>query len=120
MTQSTLKARADLIELKNIHTEVTRLKETLKGLTQKTKTLQEGIMQYLKDTNQQSISYGEFKVEVATRQKRERKTKVIKEKDALDVLQKAGIRDAKRLYRDMMTSIQGDVSETTVLKVDKK
>jgi uncharacterized protein (DUF3084 family) len=120
MTQSTLKARAELIELKNIHAETTRLKETLKGLNAKSKTLQASIMQYLKDTNQHSISYGEFKVEVSTRQKRERKTKGIKEKDALDVLQKAGIRDAKRLYRDMMSSIQGDVSETTVLRVDKK
>lgn len=117
---STQKARAELIELKNIHSELARLKEQVKNLTQRSKTLQSNIIQYLKDTNQHSISYGDFKVEASTTQKRARKTKVVKEKDALDVLQKAGIRDAKKLYRDMMSSIQGEVEEKTILKVDKK
>jgi len=116
---STQKARTELIELKNIHSELTRLKQQVKTLTDKSKSLQSNIIQYLKETNQHSISYGDFKVEVDVSHKRSRKTKVVKEKDALDVLHKAGIRDAKKLYRDMMSSIQGEVEEKTVLKVEK-
>ena len=107
---ATNKARAELIELKNIHTEMTRLKNTLKELSTKSKTLTESIHKFLKDTNQQSISYGDFKIEATVKQRRQRKKQAEKEKDILNVLQNAGIRDAKRLYVEINNSLKGEVT----------
>jgi hypothetical protein len=115
---ATNKARTELIELKNIHTEITRLKNTLKDLTTKSKTLTESIHKYLKETNQQSISYGEFKIEATVKQRRQRKKQAEKEKDILNVLQNAGIRDAKRLYLEINNSLKGEVTTESSIKVD--
>ena len=115
---ATNKARAELIELKNIHTETTRLKNTLKELSTKSKTLTESIHKFLKDTNQQSISYGEFKIEATVKQRRQRKKQAEKEKDILNVLQNAGIRDAKRLYLEINNSLKGEVTTESSIKVD--
>ena len=115
---ATNKARAELIELKNIHTEITRLKNTLKELSIKSKTLTESIHKFLKDTNQQSISYGDFKIEATVKQRRQRKKQAEKEKDILNVLQNAGIRDAKRLYVEINNSLKGEVTTESSIKVD--
>jgi hypothetical protein len=115
---ATNKARAELIELKNIHTEMARLKNTLKELSTKSKTLTESIHKFLKDTNQQSISYGEFKIEATVKQRRQRKKQAEKEKDILNVLQNAGIRDAKRLYLEINNSLKGEVTTESSIKVD--
>lgn len=115
---ATNKARAELIELKNIHTEMARLKNTLKELSTKSKTLTESIHKYLKETNQQSISYGDFKIEATMKQKRQRKKQAEKEKDILNVLQNAGIRDAKRLYLEINNSLKGEVTTESSIKVD--
>jgi hypothetical protein len=115
---ATNKARAELIELKNIHTEMTRLKNTLKELSTKSKTLTESIHKFLKDTNQQSISYGDFKIEATVKQRRQRKKQAEKEKDILNVLQNAGIRDAKRLYVEINNSLKGEVTTESSIKVD--
>jgi hypothetical protein len=115
---ATNKARTELIELKNIHTEINRLKNTLKDLTTKSKTLTESIHKYLKDTNQQSISYGDFKIEATMKQRRQRKKQAEKEKDILNVLQNAGIRDAKRLYLEINNSLKGEVTTESSIKVD--
>jgi len=115
---ATNKARTELIELKNIHTEINRLKNTLKELTTKSKTLTESIHKYLKDTNQQSISYGDFKIEATMKQRRQRKKQAEKEKDILNVLQNAGIRDAKRLYQEINNSLKGEVTTESSIKVD--
>jgi len=115
---ATNKARTELIELKNIHTEINRLKNTLKELTTKSKTLTESIHKYLKDTNQQSISYGDFKIEATMKQRRQRKKQAEKEKDILNVLQNAGIRDAKRLYQEINNSLKGEVTSESSIKVD--
>ena len=115
---STNKARAELIELKNIHIEITRLKNTLKELSTKSKTLTESIHKFLKDTNQQSISYGDFKIEATLKQRRQRKKQAEKEKDIVTVLQNAGIRDAKRLYLEINNSLKGEVTTESSIKVD--
>jgi len=117
-SSQTNKARAELIELKNIHTEMSRLKNTLKELTEKSKSLTESIHKYLKDTNQQSISYGEFKIEATLKQRRQRKKQAEKEKDIVTVLQNAGIRDAKRLYLEINNSLKGEVTTESSIKVD--
>jgi hypothetical protein len=115
---ATQKARSELIELKNVHTEINRLKGLMKNLTEKSKTLTESIHKYLKDSNLQSISYGDFKIEATVKQKRQRKKKAEKEKDVLAVLQKAGIRDAKRLYAEIDNSLKGEVTTESSIKVD--
>ena len=115
---ATNKARTELIELKNIHTEINRLKNTLKDLTTKSKFITESIHKYLKDTNQQSISYGDFKIEATMKQRRQRKKQAEKEKDILNVLQNAGIRDAKRLYQEINNSLKGEVTTESSIKVD--
>ena len=115
---ATNKARAELIELKNIHTEMARLKNTLKELSTKSKTLTESIHKFLKDTNQQSISYGDFKIEATIKQRRQRKKQAEKEKDIVAVLQNAGIRDAKRLYLEINNSLKGEVTTESSIKVD--
>ena len=115
---ATQKARSELIELKNVHTEINRLKGLMKNLTEKSKTLTESIHKYLKGSNLQSISYGDFKIEATVKQKRQRKKKAEKEKDVLAVLQKAGIRDAKRLYAEIDNSLKGEVTTESSIKVD--
>ena len=115
---ATQKARSELIELKNTHTEMNRLKGLLKNLADKSKTLTESIHKYLKDSNLQSISYGDFKIEATTKQRRQRKKKAEKEKDILAVLQKAGIRDAKRLYNEINDSLKGEITTQSSIKVE--
>lgn len=112
------KARAELIELKNIHTEVNRLKQTLKQLITRSKVLTENIHKYLKDTNQQSITYDGFKIEAVNKQRRQRKKQAEKEKDAVQVLQNAGIRDPKRLYNEILNSMKGEVASESSVKID--
>ena len=114
----TQKARTELIELRNLHQEINRLKTTLKDLSTRSKNLTESIHKYLKDTNQQSISYGEFKIEATVKQRRQRKKQAEKEKDILNVLQNAGIRDAKRLYLEINNSLKGEVTTESSIKVD--
>jgi hypothetical protein len=115
---ATQKARSELIELRNIHTEITRLKSLIKGLTEKSDTLTESIHKFLKESNLQSISYGDFKIEAMMKQKRQRKKKAEKEKDVLAVLQKAGIRDAKRLYAEINDSLKGEITTQSSIKVE--
>jgi hypothetical protein len=114
----TQKARTELIELRNLHQELSRLKSTLKDLSLRSKTLTESIHKYLKDTNQQSISYGDFKIEATMKQRRQRKKQAEKEKDIVAVLQNAGIRDAKRLYLEINNSLKGEVTTESSIKVD--
>jgi hypothetical protein len=114
---ATQKARSELIELRNIHTEITRLKGLIKGLVEKSDTLTESIHKFLKDSNLQSISYGDFVIQATVKQKRQRKKKAEKEKDVLAVLQKAGIRDAKRLYAEIDNSLKGEVTSESSIKV---
>lgn len=114
----TQKARTELIELRNLHQEINRLKTTLKDLSSRGKSLTESIHKYLKDTNQQSISYGDFKIEATLKQRRQRKKQAEKEKDIVTVLQNAGIRDAKRLYLEINNSLKGEVTTESSIKVD--
>jgi hypothetical protein len=112
------KVRADMIELRNLNLEITRLKTTLKQLQEKSNTLLSSVQTYLKLTNQQSISVGDFKVEATMKKKRERKKKVEKEQDVIQVLQNNGVRDAKRLVGQIFDSMKGEIKEQTVVKVD--
>jgi hypothetical protein len=119
MSTNTDIIRNKMIELRNIKLEMDRLKLTLKDLTSKSNQIQETIHKYLIDNNQKSITYLDLKIEATVKKKRERKTKGIKEKDAVQVLQSAGIRDAKRLYYQMVESMKGEVVEQSTVKVEK-
>lgn len=112
------KVRADMIELRNLNIEITRLKSTLKQLEEKSNTLLNGVQNYLKLTNQQSISIGDFKIEATMKKKRERKKKVEKEQDVIQVLQNNGVRDAKRLVGQIFDSMKGEMKEKSVVKID--
>ena len=112
------KVRSELIELRNIHLETTRLKNTLKELNIKSKLLEDNIHKFLKEQNQKSISYGDFKIEDTNKERRCRKKVAEKEKDTITVLQNAGIRDPKKLYTDILQSMKGEiVKETGVKKI---
>ncbi len=119
MSTNTDILRNKMIELRNIKIEMDRLKNTIKDLASKSNTIQESIHKYLIDNNQKSITYLDLKIEATIKKKRERKTKGIKEKDAVQVLQSAGIRDAKKLYLQMVESMRGEVVEQSVVKVEK-
>jgi seryl-tRNA synthetase len=112
------KIRADMIELRNLNIEITRLKSTLKQLEEKSNTLLLGVQNYLKLSNQQSISVGDFKIEATMKKKRERKKKVEKEQDVIQVLQNNGVRDAKRLVGQIFDSMKGEMKEKSVFKID--
>ena len=112
------KVRSELIELRNIHLEITRLKNTLKELNIKSKLLENNIHKFLKEKDQKSISYGDFKIEATNKERRCRKKVAEKEKDTITVLQNAGIRDPKKLYTDILQSMKGEiVKETGVKKI---
>jgi hypothetical protein len=115
---SVSEVRTNLIELRNITAEMNRLKNSIKTLSNRSKTLTDSIQNYLRINNQQSISYGDFKIEYTTKQRRQRKKKAEKEKDVLAVLQKAGIRDAKRLYLEIDNSLKGELTTQSSVKVD--
>jgi hypothetical protein len=112
------KVRAQLIELYNMNQEVNRIKISLKQLQDKCNLIKTEIQKYLIDTHQTSIIYQDMKIENSVKQKRQRKPKVKKDKDAIDVLQKAGIRDARRLYSELVESMKGEVKEQNVIKID--
>jgi hypothetical protein len=119
MSTNTDILRNKMIELRNIKIEMDRLKLTLKDLASKSNTIQETIHKYLIENNQKSITYLDLKIESTVKKKRERKTKGIKEKDAVQVLQNAGIRDAKKLYLQMVESMKGEVVEQSTVKLEK-
>jgi hypothetical protein len=119
MSTNTDILRNKMIELRNIKIEMDRLKNTIKDLSNKSNSIQETIHKYLIDNNQKSITYMDLKIEATIKKKRERKTKGIKEKDAVQVLQNAGIRDAKKLYLQMVESMKGEVVEQSTVKIEK-
>jgi hypothetical protein len=114
------KVRAEMIELRNMNIEISRLKNILKDLQKKSDGLLKNVHTYLQISNQPSISVGDFKVEAIVKKKRERKKKQEKENNVMQVLANNGIRDAKRLVGQIFESMKGEIKEESVIKMDKK
>lgn len=102
--------------LQNVKRELIRVREHLKGLNAQKKNAEEKIMAYLVESEKPGVKYNDFVVLSDERLKRKRKTAKEKEKDSVEVLEKHGVEDAGRVYRELVEAMRGEKEMVSVVK----
>ena len=108
---------ANMNELKQINTEIKRLSTQLKILKEKKKEIDENIIEYLKEKDSDAIRYKDLVVQTKDKRHREKKKKVERENDILNVLQQAGVHDSVKVLDGIKSALRGKEINVSCLKI---
>jgi uncharacterized membrane protein YgaE (UPF0421/DUF939 family) len=107
----------DMNEMKSINVEIKRLSDQIKRLKERKKELDENILEYLKDKDSEALRYKDMLVISKEKKHREKKKKVERENDILNVLQQAGISDSVKVLDGIKSALRGKEKMVNCLKI---
>lgn len=112
---------SDVVEIKQIVTELKNLSMQQKQLREQKTKLESKIMDYLKQTDLPGIKYQGITILAEEKKRNKRKKKKEKDTDCLTTLQGMGINNAQEVYDAVLKSMKGEEEIITKIKcVDKK
>ena len=103
-------------ELKALTLEIKTRSAELKELRLNKKKCEDEIITYLQEKEQPGIKVQDYVVMAETKDKRIRKKKSDKERDAQEVLERYGIQEPKKVLTELLESMRGEKSSVSVLK----
>lgn len=104
-------------ELRNIDTEIKRLTQQVKILKEKKKEIEENILEYLNKTDRDALAFKNMMVISKQKKHREKKKKVERENDILNVLQAAGVYDSVKVLDGIKSALRGKEHDVQTLKI---
>jgi predicted transcriptional regulator len=104
-------------ELKTINNEIRRLTIQLKNLRDKKKDLEKHILSFLKQEEQPGLRYQEMVVLSGEKKIRDKKYKEHKEQEIINLLENAGVNDAKNTYNTILEAMKGEQHTVPTLKI---
>jgi hypothetical protein len=114
---STTRIANDMKELKTINNEIRRLTIQLKNLRDKKKDLEKHILSFLKQEEQPGLRYQEMVVLSGEKKIRDKKDKEQKEQEIINLLENAGVNDAKNTYNTILEAMKGEQHTVPTLKI---
>ncbi len=104
------RAKADVLELKNINNEIKKLTELMKPLKSRKKVLEAQILDYMKsigDKGLTAIKLTDVEVVAVEKRTHEKMKKDEKENTAVQLLQQSGVQNPRKVFRDMQEMMKG-------------
>lgn len=114
---STTRIANDMKELKTINNEIRRITIQLKNLRDKKKDLEKHILSFLKQEEQPGLRYQEMVVLSGEKKIRDKKDKEQKEQEIINLLENAGVNDAKNTYNTILEAMKGEQHTVPTLKI---
>ena len=111
--------QACVIEIKAIRLELQTLNERRKNLKNREKQLENEIKNYLKEREQPGIKHQETVIVLEEKECNAAKKAKDKEHDALEILQKYGIRDPNMVLKELNAGRKGPKVLKEKLKISK-
>ena len=107
----------DMNEMKSINVEIKRLSDQIKRLKERKKELDENVLEYLKEADSEALRYKDMLVISKEKKHREKKKKVERENDILNVLQQAGVSDSVKVLDGIKSALRGKEKTVSCLKI---
>jgi hypothetical protein len=108
---------SDVIELNSINEEIKRVSAHIKTLKTKAAACEKRIQQYMEATNQPGVRFKNQAILLETKKKKVNKKKSEAESAAIEVLNRAGIANPKKLLEDLRLSGKSELKEIQTLKI---
>jgi len=103
-----MSTKADVMELKDLKTEIKRVSFTLKTLRERERKIDERLTKYLTETNQPGVKYANTAIILEQKTPSARKKKKNQESDTLEVLRKYGVSNPEQALKDITKARKGD------------
>jgi hypothetical protein len=103
-------------ELKELNEELKTLRLRIKESNIRKKECENDVLVYLDENQQPGVKYGNFIILAETKNRRTRKKKAEKEEDGRAVLDRYGVENSDTVYKELMESMKGTMSEVSMLK----
>jgi membrane-anchored protein YejM (alkaline phosphatase superfamily) len=104
-------------EMLNISSELKRLRLETQKLNKRKKEIESQILDYLKKKDEPGFKYQNVAVITEEKDIRQPKKKKDKMKNALDVLEENGVRNADKVLKDLIESLKGSPVTETKLRI---
>jgi len=109
--------QSDMRELKELTTEIKRMKMTLKLLNLKKHEIEDRIKDYLDKNEQPGIKYQSLVVLATEKKVRKRKTVEERANEVAQILEEKGIHDVDDTVLEIMETLKGKAQTTMALKI---
>jgi hypothetical protein len=106
-------------ELERIKAEMTRNNAHNRTLRKRAHVLESQISDYLQSKSQSGVKYKGRAIILETKERRARKNKVDKQRDAVAFLKELGVEDPLQAYLELLDVQKGDATEHHKLKFKK-
>ena len=116
-TKMSIKGSID--ELDRIKSEIARNNAHNRSLRQRANTLEEQISSYLQKKSQSGVKYNGRTIILETKERRGRKDKVSKERDAVFLLRELRVEDPVRAYSQLVEAQKGETIPHQTLKIKR-
>jgi len=111
--------QSDLNELKGLEKEIKNLSSRLKHLRKRKKEIEARVTAYIRAKELPGVKHRGTAVLIEEKTKRAPKSNKDRDRDAIDLLERRGIRDADALFREMMEARKGEEIISDKLKMKK-
>lgn len=109
----------DVSELKSINNELKSLTARRKKLNDRKKVIENNIKEFLKSKGQVGVRHRGDAIVIEDKPTRARKKEKEKEQDALEVLERYGIHNAKNVLDEILEARRGEYIESEKIKLKK-
>jgi|LauGreDrversion4_2_1035121.scaffolds.fasta_scaffold385538_3 hypothetical protein len=109
--------QSDMRELKELTTEIKRMKMTLKLLNLKKREIEDRIKEYLDRNEQPGIKYQSLVVLATEKKVRKRKTVEERANEVAQILEEKGFHDVDDTVLEIMETLKGRAQTTMALKI---
>ena len=111
--------KADVTELEAIRSEIKALNEKKKKLKEKEKAVEARIAEYLKAKDQPGVKHHGTAIILEEKERPGPKKPKDRDSDAMQVLEKYGIKDTQKALKEIMEARKGDAVVKESLKIKK-
>lgn len=111
--------KADVQELESIRAEIKSLNMRRKQLRDKEKIVETRIQDYLRAKNQPGVKHQGTAIIMEEKETRSSKKSKERDTDAMNVLERYGVRDAEKVLKEIMEARKGEPVPKTKLKISK-
>jgi len=113
------KIRAEVEELKSIERELKIMRLKGRTLRERKNNLEQSIADFLKSKQQIGVQDGDSNIVLQEKLKSVHKKEKDRTNDALNVLEKYGIRHADKVLEEILTARKGEQTSVTKIKIQK-
>jgi transposase len=109
--------QGDINEINQINKEITDLRKRLVILRETKTKIEKRINEFLQEKDQPGVKYKGMAITIEEMKKRTYKNKKTKETDGIDILQKYGIDNSKKVLSEILEAMRGDIETSSIIKV---